>query len=87
MDGNTKDTFRTVISWTAGAIAFLTGIGLCIAGVCLPPVGQIDPSVLTATGEFLTFFASIYSIEEFARFQIHKITHTKGRNSGSEEAE
>lgn len=41
---------RDIIVWVAAIIAFLTGIGLCIAGFKVPPEGQIDGSVLAATG-------------------------------------
>ena len=47
---------KDIIVWVAAIIAFLTGIGLCIAGFYAPPIGDINGSVLTATGEFLTFF-------------------------------
>lgn len=60
----------------AAIIAFLVGIGLTIAGFCVPPVGVISGSVLTALGEFLTFFASVFSIGKFTEVQIEKIRST-----------
>ena len=64
---------RTTIIWTAAVLAFLAGVGLCIAGFCVPPEGEIDGSVLAATGEFLTFFGSVFGIGEFTRIQLAKI--------------
>ena len=65
---------KSIIVNVAACIAFLTGIGLCIAGFIVPPTGVISGSVLTATGEFLTFFASVFGIGEYTRIQIEKIT-------------
>ena len=70
---NAKD----IIVWIAACIAFLTGIGLCIAGFCVPPEGEISGSVLTATGEFLTFFGSVFGIGEYTKIQISKIRRTE----------
>lgn len=64
---------RDLIVWVAAIIAFLTGIGLCIAGFIVPPTGVISGSVLTATGEFLTFFGSVFGIGEYTKIQIEKI--------------
>lgn len=64
---------RTTIIWTAAVIAFLVGIGLCIAGFIVPPQGTINGSVLTALGELLAFFSSIFGVSEFTKIQIAKI--------------
>lgn len=61
------------IIWIAAIIAFLTGIGLCIAGFYVPPLGNISGSVLTATGEFLAFFGSVFGIGEYTKIQIAKL--------------
>lgn len=44
-------------------ILFLTGIGLLIAGFIVPPTGIIDPSVLVAFGEVLTWVATIIGVD------------------------
>ena len=67
------EAVRTTIIWTAAVLAFLAGVGLCIAGFTVPPTGEISGSVLTATGEFLTFFGSVFGIGEFTRIQLAKI--------------
>ena len=64
---------KQIIVYTAACIAFLTGIGLCIGGFCVPPEGEISGSVLTATGEFLTFFGSIFGIGEYTKVQLEKL--------------
>ena len=71
---------RDIIIWIAACIAFLTGIGLCIAGFIVPPTGVISGSVLTATGEFLTFFGSVFGIGEFTKVQIEKIKNHREDN-------
>lgn len=42
---------------------FLTGVGLLIAGFIVPPTGIIDPSVLVAFGEVLTWVATIIGVD------------------------
>ena len=69
----TKSEKRDIIVWIAAIIAFLTGIGLCIGGFFVPPMGAISGSVLTALGEFLTFFGSVFGIGEYTKIQIAKI--------------
>ena len=64
---------KDLIMIIAAIVAFLVGIGLTIAGFCVPPVGVISGSVLTALGELLTFFASVFGIGKFTEVQIEKI--------------
>lgn len=64
---------RNIIVWIAAIIAFLTGVGLCIAGFIVPPTGVISGSVLTALGEFLTFFGSVFGIGEYTKIQMEKL--------------
>jgi hypothetical protein len=71
---------KDIIVWVAAIIAFLTGIGLCIAGFIVPPTGAISGSVLTATGEFLTFFGSVFGIGEFTKVKIEEIRNTKNKD-------
>lgn len=68
-----KAKMRDIIIWIAAIIAFLTGIGLTIGGFLVPPQGEIDGSVLTALGEFLTFFGSVFGIGEYTKIQIEKL--------------
>jgi hypothetical protein len=75
---------RDIIIYTAAVIAFITGIGLCIAGFIVPPTGIISGSVLTALGEFLTFFGSIFGIGEYTKIQLRKL-NSKGSENEDEE--
>jgi hypothetical protein len=68
--------YRDKIMMLAAIIAFLVGIGLTVAGFCVPPVGVISGSVLTALGELLTFFASVFGIGKFTEVQIEKIKNS-----------
>lgn len=67
----------------AAIVAFLVGIGLTVAGFCVPPVGVISGSVLTALGELLTFFASVFGIGKFTEVQIEKIKNSS-KEKGAE---
>ena len=77
---------RTSIIWSAAVIAFLVGIGLCIAGFIVPPQGVINGSVLTALGELLAFFSSIFGVSEFTKIQIAKIKEA-GKKKATDDSE
>ena len=84
----TTESVRTTIIWTAAVIAFFAGVGLCIVGFTVPPKGEISGSVLTATGEFLTFFGSVFSIGEYSRIKIEQIREeARGKKKKEEEHE
>ena len=72
----TKSEKRDIIVWIAACVAFLVGIGLTIGGFFVPPTGEISGSVLTALGEFLTFFGSVFGIGEYAKIQMKKLEKT-----------
>jgi hypothetical protein len=74
---------KDLIMMIAAIIAFLVGIGLTVAGFCVPPVGVISGSVLTALGELLTFFASVFGIGKFTEVQIEKIKNSS-KEKGAE---
>lgn len=50
-------------------ILFLVGVGLLIAGFIVPPVGVIDPSVLVAFGEAMTWLGAIIGIDYKYRYK------------------
>lgn len=68
-----KEQIRTAIVWTAGVIAFITGIALTIAGFFTPPQAEISGSVLTALGELLTFFGAIFGISGYTAIKMRQI--------------
>mgnify|MGYP006945458447 FL=1 len=51
------------IQLIASCFLILVGVGLLIAGFCVPPIGIIDNSVLIAFGEILTFVGSLFGID------------------------
>ena len=44
-------------------VATLFGIGLIAVAIMLPPAGYIDPTVLTAYGETLTFAGALIGVD------------------------
>ena len=44
-------------------VVTLAGIALVITALCMPPKGIIDPSVLVAYGETLTFAGAVIGID------------------------
>ena len=51
------------IQLIAACLLIIVGVGLLIAGFCVPPIGIIDNSVLIAFGEILTFAGSLFGID------------------------
>ena len=45
------------------------GVSLITAAFFVPPMGVIDPTVLTAFGELLTFAGSLIGIDSHYRFE------------------
>lgn len=80
-----KTDKKDIIVWLAAILAFLTGIGLCIAGFIIPPTGVISGSVLTVLGELLTFFGSVFGIGKFTDIKIKQIEASS--NNRLEESE
>lgn len=58
----TKDRKDTIA--VLSAVAMLTvGTGLCVAGFCVPPLGEIHSTVLAVLGETLVYAGSIFGIK------------------------
>ena len=64
---------RDIIVWSAAIVAFVVGVFLTIAGFFVPPQGEINGTVLTALGEFLTFFGSVFGIGKYTEIQLARI--------------
>ena len=57
------------------AVALCTfGCALLTAGICIPPAGVIDSSVLVAFGEILTFAGSLVGIDYHYRYRRPPLT-------------
>ena len=62
------------INYVLAALMMLFGVGLTIAGFCVPPVGEISVGVLTVLGQALTFAGALLGISlhysnELAQFK------------------
>ena len=57
------------IQLIASCLLILVGVGLLIAGFCVPPIGIIDNSVLIAFGEILTFAGSLFGIDYHYKYK------------------
>lgn len=69
-----KHKFQIIIA----VILVIFGIVLLIIAFFMPPAGVIDPTVLTAYGETLTFAGSLIGLDYHYRYK-----HFKPLNSGS----
>ena len=49
----------------------IVGTGLLIAGFCVPPVGVISASVLTAFGEISTFAGGLFGVDYHYRAKFY----------------
>lgn len=54
-----KNTFNKVLC----VITLITGIAFGIAGLCLPPIGIIDNSILILVAQLLVYSASVIKIK------------------------
>lgn len=57
------------IQLIAACFLIIVGVGLLIAGFCVPPIGIIDNSVLIAFGEILTFAGSLFGIDYHYKYK------------------
>ncbi len=65
------------------AVAMCTfGCALLIAGICIPPAGVIDASVLVAFGEILTFAGSLLGIDYHYKYKKTSSPPSKEKGSG-----
>ena len=55
-------TRKTIQFWLAFSLVG-AGVLLIVAAFCVPPLGEIHPSVLGALGEFLAFSGSILGLD------------------------
>ena len=57
-------TFKDKLSYILCIFSFIIGVMLTIAGFIVNPLGDIDASVLTSLGLFLSFSGSIIGITQ-----------------------
>lgn len=61
------------VQYVASIATLVAGIGLLIAGFCVPPHGVIDASVLTAFGEIITFAGTVWGIGNATDRKVYEI--------------
>ena len=61
-----------------GVLVTIFGLTLIMISFFVKPVGYIDPTVLTAFGEILTFSGALLGIDANYRIHIHRIKHKDG---------
>lgn len=64
-----KKNTENLLQLISAAVLTAVGVGLLIAGFCVPPTGVIDNSVLIAFGEVLTFVGSLFGIDYHYKFK------------------
>lgn len=60
----------TLQLWLA-TIVVVFGLVLLVAGFVCPPSGHIDPTVLTAVGEILTFAGSLLGLDYNYKYKMY----------------
>lgn len=63
----------------------IVGAGLMIAGFIVAPIGEIHPSVLTGSGEILTFAGSLFGINVHYKLKLYEHESESKSNSSKEE--
>ena len=66
--------FKDKLSYVLCIFSFIIGVILTIAGFIVKPLGEVDDSVLTSLGLFLSFSGSIIGI---AQHYSHQLEHFK----------
>lgn len=61
-----------------GVFVTIFGLALIMISFFVKPMGYIDPTVLTAFGEILTFAGALLGIDANYRIHVHRIKHKDG---------
>lgn len=67
----TRTRIKTELA--SAVILVLVGAFLLIAGLYIPPIGIIHPSVLVAFGEIAVFAGSLFGIDLHYRLEFNKV--------------
>ena len=71
MNQDTKD----LIKFISSVVLLIAGVVIIFISIYLPPLGQVDTSIITIIGEIFTFVGAIFGIGEYTAIQIAKITN------------
>ena len=63
-------SFKDKLSYVLCIFSFIIGVLLTIAGFIVKPVGEVDASILTSLGLFLSFSGSIIGITHHYSHQL-----------------
>lgn len=58
-------SIKEKIGYGISISSFVVGTIVTLMGILLPPIGALDPSILTATGEFLTLTAVLLGVHQY----------------------
>lgn len=61
------------ITYFSALLVLLFGIGLTIAGFCVPPVGVVHNSILWILGQSFIYCGSVFGLTLYVNNQIAKI--------------
>lgn len=65
-------SFKDKLSYILCIFSFIIGVLLTIAGFVVNPLGEVDASVLTSLGLFLSFSGSIIGITQHYSMELDK---------------
>lgn len=65
-------SFKDKLSYILCIFSFIIGVILTIAGFIVKPLGEVDASVLTSLGLFLSFSGSIIGITQHYSMELDK---------------
>lgn len=71
-----SDLIKEWAIFGSGLTVLIAGIALSFIAIYMPPLGEIDASILTLVGELLTFSGSALGIGSYTSIQIQKIKHS-----------
>lgn len=72
-----KKIKEIIDKYTLSIIILFIGVAFCIASFIVPPLGDIDNSVLMAIGEIFSFTAAITGIETYGKNLVLKYKKDK----------
>ena len=73
MNSSKKLTLQFIFAWTL----VLVGVVLIFFGFFSEPIGNIEPSVLTAFGEILTFCGAVIGVDYRYKFKSEELDRKK----------
>lgn len=79
-----KEIKEFIGKYNLSCVILAVGILFLLGGFCVPPVGVIDGSVLTAVGEIFAFTAAITGLDTYVQTRRIPISHNGSLNNCGE---